>query len=101
MPEKTYPWIKYQAVTLPEGVTPAGDNPGFRYFKVASAEEEAMLGQTGDPWYDTPAEAIANPPSQPKAQAKPAAAPAAHDAGAHEARKTEEWPRESDKKKGR
>jgi hypothetical protein len=54
--EPAYPLLKYQASDKP---------PGFRYVKVMNPADEATLEASGaGTWYDTPAEAIANPPAR-------------------------------------
>jgi hypothetical protein len=54
-PYVKYPSLKYQAIEEP---------PGFKYVKLMSEDDESALAGSGSgSWYDTPAEAIANPPA--------------------------------------
>jgi hypothetical protein len=55
--EAIYPLLKYQAIDEP---------PGFKYVKMMSpADETTLEASNAGIWYDTPAEAIANPPAPP------------------------------------
>jgi len=111
-PQTSYPKIKYQGVPVPPpipGHRPQWDaeNPGYIYVKVASADEEKSLADSGaGDWYDTPKEAMdatksAQGAGRSGSGAGSASGTAAGDPAGVEgaAKQTGDWPRQGEKKK--